>query len=441
MTRTLLVDNATVVTLGEHNRVLPGHAVACRDGRIEAIARAGSLPGPFDLVVDAAGRVAMPGFVNAHMHFYSTFARGLGKVAPSRTFVEVLEHLWWRLDKRLTLEDCEVSALVALVAAVRAGTTTLIDHHASPFAARGSLERIAAAVRQVGLKAALCYEVSDRDGPDVARAGLEENASFLRAVAGGRDRHLRALFGLHASFTLTDGTLAEATRLGGDAGFHVHVAEALSDQEHAQRTYGERVVARLKRLGVLGPRSIAAHCVHVDRREMDLLAETGTAVVHNPQSNMNNAVGVADVPELLRRGVLVGLGTDAMTVDMREEVRAALFVRHLTSGDPQAAFVETLGTLLRGGPAIASRYFEPGVGELAPGLAADLVLLDYDPPTPLDADTFLGHFAFGLYQAPVDTTIAGGRVLMHHRELRLDLDEARLAARSRELARALWERF
>jgi cytosine/adenosine deaminase-related metal-dependent hydrolase len=251
------------------------------------------------------------------------------------------------------------------------------------------------------------------------------------------------MFGLHASFTLSDATLERAAATGHElgAGFHVHVAEAASDQEHCQREFGLRVVERLGNLGILGPQSIAAHCVHVSGREMELLAETSTAVAHNPQSNMNNAVGVADVLGMLRKGVLVGLGTDAMSVNMLEEARAALFVRHLSAKNPSVGFAEMLSTLLVGNARIANRQFPVRLGELREGCAADVVLVDYEPPTQFDEGTFLGHLAFGISQASVDTTIVGGKVLMAGKRLELDLDEAEIAANARERARALWERF
>ena len=203
-----------------------------------------------------------------------------------------------------------------------------------------------------------------------------------------------------------------------------------------------RVVERLHRFGILGPGSIAAHCVHVDGHEMERLAETRTAVVHNPQSNMNNAVGVADVPAMLAKGVLVGLGTDAMTTDMLEELRAALFVRHLAARDPSAGFLETASLLTAGNAAIVERLWPGlGLGELREGGAADLAVFDYDPPTPFDDTTVLGHLVFGLSQASVDATIVGGKVLMADGRIELDLDEAEIAARARERAKALWERF
>jgi putative selenium metabolism protein SsnA len=439
----LLISNGTVVTLGEASRILHGHDVACEGGLITAIAPHGRLVGMHDRVMDASGKVVLPGFINTHMHLYSTLVRGLGKAKPSAGFREVLENLWWRLDRKLDLEDCYVSALVVLIEAVRHGTTTLFDHHASPSAVSGSLDAIARAVRQIGVRASLCYELSDRDGPEVARAGIEENLAFIRSCRSAKNDRLCATFGLHASFTLSDATLERAALAGNElgTGFHVHVAEAASDQEHCQREFGLRVVERLGRFGVLGSRSIAAHCVHVSAREMEMLAETGTPVAHNPQSNMNNAVGVADILGMLRRGVVVGLGTDAMTVDMPEEVRAALFVRHLSEKNPSVGFAETLSTLLVNNARIANRHFPVRLGELREGCAADLALIDYEPPTPLDEGTFLGHLAFGLSQAVVDTTIVGGDVLMAGKRLEIDLDEAEIAAKARERARALWERF
>ncbi|MFI5168298.1 MAG: putative aminohydrolase SsnA [Thermoanaerobaculales bacterium] len=439
----LLIENGTVITLGEHNRVLPGHDVLCEGGTITRIAPHGEIPRDGAQVVDATGKLVMPGFINAHTHFYSTLARGLGKAKPSTTFRDVLEHLWWRLDRQLDLDDCRISALVALIDAVRHGTTTLIDHHSSPHAARGSLDMIADAVTQVGLRASLCYEVSDRDGEAIAHEGIEENAAFIKRCDEKNDRHLRAMFGLHAAFTLSDATLVRASDVasGLGAGFHVHVAEAASDEESSEREHGFRVVERLHRLGILGPRTIAAHCVHVSEHEMELLAASDTTVVHNPQSNMNNAVGVADVLAMLRRGIVVGLGTDAMTTDMLEEVRAALWVRHLAERNPSVGFVETASLLTRGNAAIANRQWGDTLGELAPAKAADLVLIDYLPPTPLDEGTFLGHLVFGISQATVDTTIVAGRVLMAGKRLQLDLDEAEVAAKARERARVLWERF
>ena len=214
MSSRILIHGGTIITFGTPCRVLEGQALLIENGHITRISPKEVIPGPFDQVVDAGGQVVMPGLVNAHMHFYSTLVRGLGKMAPSANFQEVLDNLWWRLDRQLTLDDVEMSAQVILLDAIRKGTTTLVDHHASPFAITGSLERIAKAVKAAGVRACLCYEVSDRDGAAIATEGQEENAAFARRCARDKDPMLRALFGLHAAFTLSDATLDRAATMG-----------------------------------------------------------------------------------------------------------------------------------------------------------------------------------------------------------------------------------
>lgn len=440
---TLLIRNGTVVTLGEDSRVIDDGAVLIEASRIKRVGPAREFTASYDRVIDARNKVILPGFINAHMHFYSTMVRGLGKIEPAVDFVDVLKKLWWRLDKQLILDDCYYSALVPLLDAVRKGTTTLIDHHASPFTVTGSLDRIADAVREVGLRACLCYEVSDRDGNDIAMEGIRENADFISKCNSEKDDYIKAMFGLHASFTVSDETLKRAVKAseGLDTGFHLHVAEANSDQEHCLENFGMRVVERLDKAGVLGPKTIAAHCVHVNEKEMDILKATDTSVVHNPQSNINNAVGVADLIGMMRKGIRVGLGTDAMTVNMLEELRQALWIHHLARKNPSVGFMEAMNALTVNNAKIVRHYWDIGIGELKEGYAADIILMEYYPPTPLNADTFLGHLGFGLSQAIVDTTIVGGKILMENRELKIEVDEEKVARESRKLAASLWERL
>ena len=447
MSKTLLIKNGTVITLGAQNRVLEKHCVLVKGDRISRIAPSESFASAqsaqYDEVIDAHGKLILPGFINTHMHFYSTLVRGLAKAKPSKNFVEVLENLWWRLDKKLTLDDSYVSALIPLIDAVKKGTTTLIDHHASPGAVRGSLDGIARAVKEVGLRASLCYELSDRDGAQVTEDGLAENIAFIERCKKENDPRLRALFGLHASFTISDKTLARAAEAAQslNAGFHVHTAEALSDEEHSLQTFGMRVVERFKKFGILGPNTICAHCVHVDEHEMDLLAESKTAVVHNPQSNMNNAVGIANVIQMTEKGILVGLGTDAMTVNMLAEMRCGLWAQKLRHQDPSVGFMEILSTLPFNNARIADRSWNLGLGELKEGGAADIILMDYFAPTPFSSENFLGHLCFGIAESQVDTTIASGNILLRNKQLCLGLDEERVAAHARENAKRLWDRF
>lgn len=437
----LLIRNGVIVTLEVPNRILTGHALLIEDGIIRAIRPQEEPKAAGVKSIDARGKVVMPGFINAHTHFYSGFARGLTGVKPSANFSEILRNLWWRLDRSLTLEDCHYSALAAGIEAIRHGTTTIIDHHSSPSAVRGSLHRIAAAVRKLGLRACLCYEVSDRNGRKAAQEGIDENLRFIEECSRGSDDRLKALFGLHASFTLGDRTLkrcADAARKLG-TGFHIHCAEDASDQALTRKRYGKSVVRRLLDHGILGPQTLCAHAVHIGDSEWDLLAKSGSAVIHNPQSNMNNGVGVMDLLKAVRKKVLVGLGTDAMTNDMREELRSAIWVQRLRHKNPGVGFGETVGLLVKDNREIAGRYFA-NVGQLKEGWKADVILVDYRPPTPMTAGNFFGHLVFGLSQAEVDTTIVGGRILMADRVL-TGQDEGRILRRTQQLSRALWKRF
>ena len=438
---TILIKNATILTLGDLNCVLPEHDLLIKGGKVEKIAP--EITEKADKTINALGKVLMPGMINAHMHFYSTLVRGLGKAKPSANFQEVLENLWWRLDKKLSKEDVYYSALIMLVQAIKNGTTTLIDHHASPGFVRGSLNEIARAVRETGLRASLCYELSDRDGDKVTQDGLDENVEFIRNTQQNPDDQLKALFGLHASFTVSNTTLKRAAALGQNlnTGFHVHVAEAASDQDVTLKKFGSRVVSRFRDYGILGDKTIAAHCIHLTDEEMDILADTKTMVVHNPQSNMNNAVGIADIVKMQEKGILLGLGTDAMTVNMFEEVRVALWAQHLLHKNPSVGFMEASNSLFLNNGKIAQRYWGLELGEITEGGPADVILLDYESPTPLNGDTVLGHLIFGLSQASVNTTIARGEILMENKILKLDMDEREINSKTRELTESLWRRF
>ncbi|MCR4402876.1 MAG: putative aminohydrolase SsnA [Firmicutes bacterium] len=441
----IVIGGGFLITLDSGGRVLDDGAIAIEDGVIREVGVTSEIREhyPGCEFVDAGGRVIMPGMINGHMHLYSTFARGMAlKDAPPRTFMQILERLWWRLDKALGPEDVYVSALVPLMDCVRCGTTTILDHHASPMAVPGILDEVARAVEEAGIRACLSYEVSDRDGEDIADQGIRENARFIRRCRGERDGRLAASFGLHAQMTLSDATLAKCREAaeGLDVGFHVHVAEGPEDVEDALAKSGKRVVERLDAFGILGPKTIAAHCVHVNEREMDILRERGVNVVHNPESNMGNAVGVAPVARMMGKGVRVGLGTDGYTADMFESVKVANVLHKLAEGNPSAAWAEVPAMAFANNREIARRVFGLEVGTFEAGAAGDAIIVDYRPPTPLDSRNYYSHVLFGMSGGLVDTTIVAGRVLMRGRKL-TGLDEERIVARSRELARKVWERF
>ncbi|MGD8596769.1 MAG: putative aminohydrolase SsnA [Anaerolineae bacterium] len=447
----MLITHGTIVTMEAPNRMISDGALYIQGERIADVGPSAELEAryPHAERLEAADRLVMPGLICAHTHFYGAFARGMAlRGEPPTDFPEILEKRWWRLDKALWPEDIKYSALVSLVDAIRHGTTTLIDHHASQGHIVGSLDQIAAAVDQAGLRACLCYKVTDRDGPQATRAGIRENARFIRVAQGRQregDNRLAATFGLHASLTLSDETLKECVKVAQqlDVGFHLHVAEDKADVRESLRRSGLRVVERLKEAGVLGPQTIAAHCVHVDRLEVELLLDSGTNVVHNPRSNMNNAVGTADLPWMLKIGIPVGLGNDGFSNNMFTEMATAYLLHKQASGDPRTLPADqVIDMAWRNNARIARAVFPQlaeALGTLAPGAPADIILVDYDPPTPLAAENLPWHIIFGIDGTAVDTTMVGGQVLMRNRQL-LTLDEADIMTRARDLAGKLWAR-
>ena len=447
-----VIENGWVLTFGEPARLIEDGAVLIRNGLVEAVGPRSEVSGLCTEsdrveVVDARGCVVTPGLVNAHMHLYSTFACGYAP-AVSHNFREILENLWWKLDRALSLDDVRLSAMVPAIRCLKAGVTTIVDHHASFGAIRGSLRTVANAVRSLGLRACLAYEVSDRWGEREALAAIEENESFLGSLADDPDPDLNGLFGLHASFTLSERTLGrsvEAARRvirerGYRGGFHVHCAEDRADVEDARARGFAGAVDRLQAAGILGARTIAAHCIHVTPAETAVLAETGTIVVTNPQSNMNNAVGVADVPAMLERGCLVGLGSDGMTANILEEVRAAIFTRRQEARDPTQMFSEAARMLSASNPYIASHLFGREIGVLKPGAVGDAVIWDYRPATPMESQNVAGHLVFGVAESRPRTVVCSGRVVVNDGEV-VGVDEGAVAKEARGLAAALWKRL
>ncbi len=443
MAHDLLVTNGTLVTFDEGARVLEDGAIWIREGVIEEVGRASQVAPRHrdEPTLDARRGVVLPGLVNAHAHLYAAFARGIALPGPPpRDFAEVLERLWWRLDRTLNEEDVYYSAIVGAIDSARQGTTTLFDHHASPSSCPGSLSLVRKALDEVGLRGVLAYEVSDRDGK--GSDGIAENVRFIESCRARSDPRFAGLIGLHASFTIGDATLA-AAREAGDAlgvGFHVHVAEDPVDSERTRARHGRGAVARLAEAGILREGTIAAHCIHLEAGDRKLLADTKATVAHCPQSNTNNAVGTADILGLLGDGIPVCLGTDGFTMSVPHEMQVGSIVHRLARRDPSAAWGEMLSIATRANPAVAGRHLPGWFGALAPGHHGDLAVFRYEPPTPLRAETLLGHLLFGLARAPVSATVVAGRVIQRDGEI-AGIDTAAYLARAREHAESFWKRF
>lgn len=439
----MLITHATLITWEAENRVLEDHAVLVEKDRIKEIGPSAELSAkyPNEQKLDARGQYVMPGSICAHTHFYGAYARGMAIPGPApKDFPEILQRLWWPLDRSLDAESIQYSVLPCLVDAIKHGTTTLIDHHASPNAIDGSLDIIAAAVESSGLRAVLCYEVTDRDGEAKMQAGIDENVRFIK-----RTKHplLAGIFGLHAGLTLSDSSLDLCRQaVPDDVGFHVHTAEHESDEYDSLNKSGLRVIDRLHKHGILGPKTITAHGVHFDAREIQILCETGTWLSHQPRSNMNNGVGVAQVESMLRAGVRVCLGNDGFSNAMWEEWKAAYLLHKVHHRDPRRMNGYDVQQMAIYNNAALTNVFFPAapIGQIIPGAFADIIFVDYHPNTPLTAGNLPWHIIFGFQPGMVSTTIVAGKVLMKDREL-LTLDEKEIGAKAREIAPKVWARY
>ena len=437
----LIIGNGKLFTRNDEMPFVENGAVAIEGTKIAAVGETEVIKKQYGDAefIDAKGGVIMPAFINTHEHIYSAMARGLSiKGYNPKGFLDILDGQWWTIDRHLTLEQTKYSAVETLISCIRNGVTTVFDHHASFGQIGGSLFTIADVAKELGVRACLCYEISDRDGMDKARESVMENAEFIRYALKDDTDMIAGMMGMHAQFTISDATMElAAANKPDEVGYHIHVAEGIEDLHDCLKKYGKRIVDRLMDFNILGEKTLLGHCIYINPHEMDLIKDTNTMVVHNPESNMGNACGCPPTMELVHRGILTGLGTDGYTHDMIESYKVAnvLHKHHLC--DANAAWGEVPKMLFENNAAIANRYFKTPLGVLKEGAAGDVIVVDYNPPTQLDASNINGHILFGMTGRDVVTTVANGRVLMKDREIKvIDVEEA--MAKCREESAKLW---
>ncbi len=439
----LLIGGGRVITRDEKNPWVEDGCICIEGSTIKEVGKTADLKQKYPQAewVDAHGGVIMPGLINAHNHIYSAMARGLSiKGHNPQNFMEILDGMWWKIDRLLSMDEVKWSAYATYIDCIKTGCTTVFDHHASYGAIEGSLFTISDAAKDLGVRTCLCYEVSDRDGEEKMKAAVKENEDFINAALKDESDMQKGMMGLHAPFTLSSATLEYcAAHKPEAAGYHIHVAEGLDDVYDSLKRYGKRAVERLFDMDILGEKTIAAHCIHISAREMDILAKTNTMVIHNPESNMGNAVGCGAVIEMFRRGVMLGLGTDGYTNDMIESYKVGNVIHKHNLCDPGVAWAEIPQMLFYGNAEVARRYYKKPLGVLKEGAYADVIVTDYDPPTPMNGGNCNSHILFGMNGRSVVTTVANGKVLMKDRQV-LVADEHEMMRKSRENAQKLWDR-
>lgn len=438
----ILLANGKLITRdADGTGFLPDGGVVTEGSKILAVGTTAELKAQYPQAefVDAKGGVIMPGLINAHTHIYSALARGLSINGFNPTnFYEVLDGQWWYIDRHLDLAATRASAQALVIDSIKQGVTTIFDHHASFCEIPGSLMQIAQVTQEMGMRASLCYEVSDRDGEEKSLQSVQENKDFIDYCESHPSDMLKAMFGGHALFTISDKTFERMSAANnGRVGYHIHVSEGMNDVYDSLQNYGRRPVQRLQDHGILGSKTILGHCIHVNTAEMDIIKATDTMCVNNPESNMGNAVGISPVIQLYKKGILIGMGTDAYTNDMLESLKVALCAQRHNTCMPNVGWCEVTDMLFKNNAKMAARAGFPTLGVLKPGAAADIIVMDYKPFTPFSDANIDGHMLFGMTGRQCQTTIINGVLKMKDRVL-TDIDEEAVNASILESSKGLW---
>ncbi|MEL7610766.1 MAG: amidohydrolase family protein [Bacillota bacterium] len=387
-------------------------------------------------VIDAKGAFLLPGLVIGHAHLYGAFMRGIN-LPPlnSTTFREQLEQLYWRVDGGLDLDGVYHSAKTLAMDHIRCGVTAIFDHHASGVDTLGSLSALKKAwVDEIGLRGVFCFETSDRFDVDQC---IRENVDFY---SKGKSEMHGAMFGMHASMSLSDKTLDKVAEAIGDMPVHVHVGESLEDEEQSVNRYGKRIVERFADKGVVNPGSLFAHCVNIDDREADLTRELGATAVLNITSNMNTANGLPDFRLLKRNDVDVVLGNDSLGSNFAADIRNTLFAMHLRTKNPWWFGYDKLLGCVRNSYRFASNALGVRLGRFEAGYQADFALSDYIPPTELTENNIFGHVLDGIWNSyrPHGVWCAGREKMVRYQ---VQFDEEAICREARKSAAALWKRI
>ena len=444
----MIITNARIITWDKMAPLLKGKDIKITNDTITEINDHDELikKYPNETFFDAQNRLLMPGFICAHTHFYGLFSRGLAIPGePPNNFTEILQKLWWPLDASLEEQDIQFCAKVCLIDAIKHGTTTLFDHHASPQYINGSLDIITNEFELAGLRGSVCYEVTDRYGIDSRDQGIRENIRMISKKKSMQKEGdiVKPLFGVHASLTVSNQTL-ETIRdsIPSGVGIHIHVAEDKSDEDDSLLKSKMRVINRLERYNLLGENSLLVHGVHLNRTEMEIIRDTKSWLTHQPRSNMNNAVGMAEVEIMDNMGIPVCLGNDGFSNAMLEEWRTCYLVHKLWQKNPQAMngnLVTKIGAY-NNGLLVSYLFNDQKIGQISPGFKADIILVDYFPITDLNENNIPWHVLFGFRDSMITHTMVAGKWLMVDRKL-VKVDEIAINQKALELSKSVWNRY
>ncbi|MHA1215593.1 MAG: amidohydrolase family protein [Candidatus Hodarchaeales archaeon] len=438
----LLLKNGLIVTMNYNNEVLDETDVYIEGGKIVEIGR--NISKKADTIIDCKNKVVFPGFICAHTHLYSALLRGAPlNIEPPSDFTQNLQRIWWTMDEALTLEDAYTSALYAVYEMALNGVTAYLDTYSGPNSIEGSLDRISRATQEVGTRGVICFEATERRSQEEGLRGLEENRRFI-AQNNPEKTLVNGIYCLHASFTVSDELIHKTNEYAEKTNSFktIHTSEGMADLHHNLEKYGKRTVERLFDEGFLGPRTALAHAVHINDHEIDLIAETKTKVAHNPKSNELNAVGIAQIPKMIQKGITIGVGNDGFIYDAIENMRTAFLMHKLNHLNPSQIPTPLQVTRMITIDAAHAIGLGEKIGSIEKGKAADFTIFDGSAlPTPINRDNVYGHLVYGSFsRRDISRVLVNGKTIVKN-TIHTSLDASQVSQQSKDSAVKLWERL
>ncbi|MFX0211558.1 MAG: amidohydrolase family protein [Candidatus Hodarchaeota archaeon] len=438
----LLLKNGLVVTMNANNEVISSCDIFIENGTITKIGN--ELPDNADEVIDCSNQVVFPGFICAHTHLYSALLRGAPlNIDPPSDFTQNLQRIWWPLDEALNLQDAYTSALYAVYELALNGVTAYLDTYSGPNSIEGSLDRICKATRDVGTRGVICFEATERRSYEEGIRGLEENRRFIDHNDPSKTL-VHGIYCLHASFTVTDELIHKTNEYAEKTNSFktIHTSEGLADLHHNLEKYGKRTIERLYDEGFLGSRTALAHAVHIDQHEIELIAQTNTNIAHNPKSNELNAVGIAQIPEMLGKGINIGIGNDGFIYDAIENMRTAFLMHKLNHQNPSQLPTPLQVVQMITTNAARAIGLNDKIGSIETGKAADFTIMDASAlPTPIHEENVYGHLVYGSFsRRDIKKVIVNGETIVKN-GIHKSLEATRVSQQSMDSAVALWDRL
>jgi putative selenium metabolism protein SsnA len=436
-----LITNGFLITMDEKNPIIKDGAVYFENERIVEVGGSDELKKkhPSAETINAKGKIIMPGLISSHSHLYGILAHGIPFKGEAESFIEILEKFWWPyVEDKMNKDLIYKATLASSLEMIKSGTTCTVDILEAPYAIPGALDVEAKALKEIGMRAVLSFEATERISKENGKMGIQENLNFIKNW-NHKDELIKGMFCVHTTFTCSQEMLKEVRELANkyNAGIHIHLEEGAFETMHSIVKYRKLPVEFYEEIGFLGPDVLASQCVHIKPKEIQIFKKHDVKVAHMPLSNLEVAGGIAPIPQMLDSGLTIGLGSDGYIVDMFEVMRTAFLIH---KGYLQNALVMPASTVLKMATINGAKSIrmEKDIGSIAPGKKADIIIIDPRLPTPVTPVNFYDQLVVYCDGDFVNTVIINGKIIMQDRKL-ISIDEEKVKEECRKAALELWK--